>query len=193
MRAPRGLIRSTAHTRQQMKVVDSSRRQIVMAVLLGLALIGAAVRHWAPNPSMLRDVGTLLLVLWLPAVGNLVGFLIRKIPRRARDFAPGAVFAPQLYAEVEHLGPHEQLGRCTVVVGNEGFTARARGAGLWMEIEFLRPDLALPKVLARTEFRLLVGTSTVRGRVAGNRHPREGGDPGPAHRAGSPGFPPSRE
>jgi hypothetical protein len=50
-----------------MKIVDSGRRQVVMCVLLGLAAAGAAIRHWADNPSLARDIGTLLLVLWLPA------------------------------------------------------------------------------------------------------------------------------
>ncbi|MES2633543.1 MAG: hypothetical protein V4669_11260 [Pseudomonadota bacterium] len=67
-----------------MKIVTSSRRQIVMGVLLLLAVIGAAVRYWAPNPSTARDVGTLMLVLWLPAVGNLVAFAISKMPARKR-------------------------------------------------------------------------------------------------------------
>ena len=58
----------------------SPRRQLAMCVLLGLALVGAGIRHWADNPSTLRDVGTLMLVLWLPAVGNLVGFVIREFP-----------------------------------------------------------------------------------------------------------------
>ena len=57
-----------------------------MAVLLFLAVIGAAIRHWADNPSLLRDIGTLMLVLWLPAVGNLVAFVIRRVPwRRVRE------------------------------------------------------------------------------------------------------------
>ncbi|MES2785777.1 MAG: hypothetical protein V4684_09960 [Pseudomonadota bacterium] len=67
-----------------MKTVTSARRQIVMGVLLVLALIGAAVRFWAPDPSAARDVGTLLLVLWLPAVGNLVAFAIGKVQARSR-------------------------------------------------------------------------------------------------------------
>ncbi len=53
-----------------------------MATLLGLAIVGAAMRYWAPNPSATRDIGTLLLVLWLPAVGNLVSFVVREWHRR---------------------------------------------------------------------------------------------------------------
>ena len=65
-----------------MKYVTSSRRQIVMVTLLVLAIVGGAVRYWAPNPSTARDIGTLLLVMWLPAVGNLVSFVIREWHRR---------------------------------------------------------------------------------------------------------------
>ena len=65
-----------------MKYVTSSRRQIVMATLLGLAIVGGAMRYWAPNPSTARDIGTLLLVMWLPAVGNLISFVVREWHRR---------------------------------------------------------------------------------------------------------------
>ena len=65
-----------------MKYVTSSRRQIVMATLLGLAIVGAAMRYWAPNPSTARDIGTLLLVMWLPAVGNIISFVVRQFHKR---------------------------------------------------------------------------------------------------------------
>ena len=68
--------------RRHMKYVTSSRRQIVMATLLGLAIVGAAMRYWAPNPSGARDIGTLLMVMWLPAVGNLVAFAVRQLHKR---------------------------------------------------------------------------------------------------------------
>ena len=50
----------------------SSRRKLIVIVLLALALVGAGMRQWAPNPSLMRDVGTLLLVLWLPVIGNVI-------------------------------------------------------------------------------------------------------------------------
>jgi hypothetical protein len=68
-----------------MKYVSSGRRQIVMIVLLALSVVGGAIRHWADNPSVARDVGTLLMVLWLPAVGNLVAFLIAKVRQTRRS------------------------------------------------------------------------------------------------------------
>src|SRR5690349_16867965 len=86
-----------------MKIVDSQRRQVVMAVLLALAAAGAGIRHWADNPSLARDIGTLLLVLWLPAVGNLVAFAVRKLAprlRRADGFDPGSAFKAHVLAEI---------------------------------------------------------------------------------------------
>jgi hypothetical protein len=70
------------HAASPMKYVTSARRQIIMATLLGLAIVGAAMRYWAPNPSATRDIGTLMLVLWLPAVGNLVSFVVREWHKR---------------------------------------------------------------------------------------------------------------
>jgi hypothetical protein len=166
------------------KVVNSSRRQIVMAVLLSLAVVGGVIRHFAANPSLLRDVGTLMLVLWLPAVGNLIAFLIRRIPRRAGSstgFAAGSVFSPHLVAEltpvIGETAPALPSGerRCMLLLGQAGFTARlgsplsqwlAAGALQTMELELLRPSLALPQLAPGTAFDLVVGNSVVgRGRV----------------------------
>ena len=166
-----------------MKIVDSRRRQLVMAVLLGLAMLGAAMRYWADNPSLVRDAGTLLLVLWLPAVGNLVAFVIRKLPRRARrpsSFAAGTPFTRHLTAEVTPLthtvpglGPLEQS--CTVILGKEGFTARsglplaqwlAGGAVQPMDFELLRPSAGSQRLRPGAAFHVVVGVMAVaKGRV----------------------------
>lgn len=53
-----------------------------MVTLLGLAIVGAAMRYWAPNPSTARDIGTLLMVMWLPAVGNIISFVVRRFRQR---------------------------------------------------------------------------------------------------------------
>jgi hypothetical protein len=156
-----------------MKYVTSSRRQVVMATLLALAIIGAAMRYWAPNPSLARDIGTLLLVLWLPAVGNLIAFLIRRVPRRpppVTGFGLTQAFSPQLIVSLSPLPAAASLPdaiRCTVVIGNEGFTARtaaplgqvlaSAGGTQDVPIELLRPELALPRLPAGIEFQLFVG------------------------------------
>lgn len=155
-----------------------------MAVLLSLAAVGGAIRHWADNPSLLRDIGTLMLVLWLPAVGNLVAFVIRNIQQRASrptGFAAGSAFLPHLRAELtptardtaQPLAALEQ--RCTLVLGQAGFTARAAsplaqwlaaGTPQTLELELLRPALALPQLAPGTAFDLLAGGSVVgHGRV----------------------------
>jgi len=150
-----------------------------MAVLLSLAVIGGAIRHWADNPSLLRDIGTLMLVLWLPAVGNLVAFVIRRIPRRAnrlRGFAAGSAFLPHLRAVLTPIAgapaqPPAAFGQpCTVLLGKVGFTARAgspfsqglaAGTQQMVELELLRPNLALPHLTPGTAFDLLVGDAIV--------------------------------
>ena len=155
-----------------------------MAVLLSLAVVGGVIRHFAGNPSLLRDIGTLMLVLWLPAVGNLVAFVIRRIPRRASrptGFAAGSVFSPHLRAELTPLVHEAALAlpcgerRCMLLLGQVGFSARvgsplsqwlAAGALQTMDLELLRPSLALPQLAAGTAFDLVVGSSVVgRGRV----------------------------
>lgn len=166
--------------------VTPSRRRMAMAVMLLLALSGGVIRKYAPNPSTLRDVGTLLLVMWLPAVGNLIGYLMRKIPRKAppvTDFAVGSVFAPQLQVQVEAAALPAELvealdpaaGLCTVLVGRHGFTARlaqpvvqafATAGPQTLALELLHPAVALPKLPAGTDFHLVVGTTGIaKGRV----------------------------
>lgn len=176
-----------------------ARRRQVMIALLALATCGALVRHFAPNPSTLRDIGTLLLVLWLPAVGNLVGYLIRKIPRRAppaAGFAEDAPFSPQLLVRLQPLTLAAEARaavdaaprRCTLVVGRRGFTARAQqpvarmldGAEQELALELLNPQLARKDLKPGTDFHVLVGTTPVAvGRVLGDAVTRTGSAPNP--------------
>lgn len=161
----------------------SSRRQLIVFVLLGLALAGAAIRQWADQPSLARDIGTLLLVLWLPIIGNVVAFVITRVQsarraRRTTGFAPHAVFTPHLLVEVIPLDPRTSAvpvlsndeRSCTLVVGNEGFTARATvplaqwlaaGDARSVALQLLRPALALPRLPAGASFSLLAGHSVV--------------------------------
>ena len=159
-----------------------------MATLLLLAVAGGFIRHFADNPSTLRDVGTLMLVLWLPAVGNLIAYLVRKIPRPAaqvNDFAPGAPFTPHLQARLEALdvpgGSLPALARgerrCIVLVGTQAFRARlavpvAEAIGTpgdkTLALELLRPEIGLAQLPPGSEFHLLAGTTAVaKGRVQG--------------------------
>jgi hypothetical protein len=166
--------------------VTPSRRRLAMGVMLLLALSGGFIRKYAPNPSTLRDVGSLLLVMWLPAVGNLIGYLMRKIPRRApprTEFEADTAFVPHLQVLVEAaavqadvlnaIDPAER--KCTVLVGRHGFTARlaeplkqtfAAAGPQTLALELLHPAVALPRLGEATEFHLLVGnTGIAKGRV----------------------------
>lgn len=162
-----------------------SRRRLAMAALLLLAVAGLVIRNVAPDPSTLHDVGTLLLVLWLPAVGNLLAYLIRKIPRRPRPlagvFPARSVFTPHVHVRLEPTGLVPDLpsalvsagNRCTLIVGNSGFSARIGGPlpgqeGESVAVELLRPAVALGQLTPGTEFRLLVGEiAAAKGRVLG--------------------------
>jgi len=158
-----------------MKIVDSRRRQIVFGVLLALAVAGAVIRYSAPDPSVARDVGTLLMVMWLPAVGNLVAFVIRRIPRprkRATDFE-GAFTAHAVATltgveQWDHATHEKVRRRCTLIAGSEGFTARLlpqAGSGE-VQIEYLRADYAVQRLPAGSAFAVFLGSTPVaQGRI----------------------------
>nr|MDQ6881713.1 hypothetical protein [Pseudomonadota bacterium] len=85
--------------------VTPHRRKLVVIVLVGLAMVGGAIRYWAPNPSTGRDLGSLLLVLWLPVIGNVIGFFVRKIRiGRSGGFPAGQPFQAHLRIELTPLG-----------------------------------------------------------------------------------------
>lgn len=157
----------------------AARRKLVVVVLLALALIGGAIRLWAPNPSTLRDFGSLMLVLWVPVIGNVIAFLVRKIKLRRTPF--DLPFAPELLVELVPLAPPPRLAcpldgdGCALVVGTEGFTARlsqplagwlAHGAPIQVQAQFLKPKMALPHFTADTPFRIVAQQQLVgQGRV----------------------------
>ena len=153
-----------------------ARRRNVMIALLVLATGGALVRHFAPAPSTLRDIGTLLLVLWLPAVGNLVAYLLRRIPRKApqaADFDDSLAFVPHLQVSLQPVAPaaipDSDAHRCILVVGRRGFTARLQQpVGRIFAVptdsvplQLLQPSLALRELKPGVDFHLLVGTAAV--------------------------------
>src|SRR6478752_2586835 len=105
-----------------------ARRKLVVVILLVFALTGGAIRLLAPNPSTLRDIGSLMLVLWVPVIGNVIAFLVHRIKLRRTPFDDP--FAPELLVEMRPLAPPPRLGQpltgdgCALVVGTEGFTVR---------------------------------------------------------------------
>jgi hypothetical protein len=167
-------------------IATPARRRLAMIALLTLAASGGVIRWLAPNPSTLRDIGTLLLVLWLPAVGNLIAYFVKRIPRSAppaTDFAPDAAFAPQLQVQLQAVElPAAQRAaldgserRCTLLVGRHGFTARleqplaqsvVRNEGGMTQLQLLHPAVALRRLKPGTEFHVLAGAIAIaKGRV----------------------------
>lgn len=169
-----------------MKTNISSRRQIITIVLLILAIGGGLVRWLVPPPSLVRDLGSLLLVLWLPIVGNIIGWLMTRArtPKALPPgFAPDAAFVPSATVELslfpaavpaESRPVRAGLFPCIVVLGSEGFSARLQvppGAEpvpevpQAMQLQFLRPELALPRLKQAEAFTLLSGRKAIgRGR-----------------------------
>ena len=169
------------------KTTISSRRETITAVLLVFAVGGGLLRWLAPQPSLARDMGSLLLVLWLPVVGNIVAWLVARAhkPQNAPPgFAPDSPFTPSahitltlLAAEVPAQSRPIRAGlfNCLVVVGHEAFSARLRvppdaepvpEVAQPLEVEFLRPEVALPKLKPGTDFTLLSGRTLLgRGQV----------------------------
>ncbi|MEJ8856129.1 hypothetical protein WKW79_16230 [Variovorax robiniae] len=156
-----------------------SRRKLIVIVLLCIAVAGALLRHFAAQGSMLRDIGTLLMLLWLPIVGNIIGWLIGRLRRppapEPPTFGGPETFAPHVWVELTLRStsvPSEDVPaaigehRCALVVGNDGFTARwfvrpgetvRRGQPHAVQIEFLAPALAMPRFQRDAAFRMLVG------------------------------------
>ena len=157
----------------------AARRKLIVALLLVLALLGAAIRLLAPVPSTLRDVGSLMLVLWVPVIGNVIAFLVRQIQIRRSPF--GRPFAADLLVEITPLAPAPPLAppldgdRCTLVVGTEGFSVRlsqplvgwlAAGQLIRVQAQFLKPQMALPLLPQDTPFRVVAQDRLVgQGRV----------------------------
>ena len=169
------------------KSTISSRREIITAILLLFAVGGGLLRWLAPQPSLARDMGSLLLVLWLPIIGNIIAWLVARAhkPKNAPPgFAPDSPFTPSahitltlLAAEVPSQSRPIRAGlfNCMVVVGHEAFSARLQvpphaepvpEVAQPLEVEFLRPEVALPKLKPGTDFTLLSGRTLLgRGQV----------------------------
>ena len=134
-----------------------ARRQLIVIVLLCVAVGGALLRQFAPPASMLRDIGTLLMLLWLPVIGNIVAWLVAKV-RRPVPAGPAGLSGPSgpsgqspaVFGAAGSFSPHAWVEltlreaklpiedtpiaagehHCALVVGNDGVTAR------WL----VRPD-----------------------------------------------------
>jgi len=124
-----------------------ARRRLIVVILLCVALGGAVLRHLSAPGSTQRDVGTLLMLLWIPIIGNIIAWLVNRM-RAARALRktvaataaapaasprPDTPFAPHAWVELtlrpagvpaEDLPIAEGLHHCALVIGNEGFSVR---------------------------------------------------------------------
>jgi hypothetical protein len=167
------------------------RRKVIVIVLLCVAVGGAIVRHYATPGTTTRDIATLLMVLWVPIIGNVIAWLVSKRPRRApRAAAAAAATASPSFDTAGAFTPHAQVElifrkaalpsqdvpiapgeyRGALVVDKEGFSARwivpagealARGKPAVLDVEFLSPAMARPKLAQGADFRVLIGEAFI--------------------------------
>lgn len=160
----------------------SRRRLIITLILLALAVAGGVTRLIAPKPSLARDMGSLLLVLWLPIIGNIIAWLVARahtlrVGRKAGPpgFDPTSPFTPSARIELTLFAADVPAASrpiragifpCALVVGSDGFSARLRvperdepvpEVATHMDVEFLRPELALAKMPPGADFVVLAG------------------------------------
>ncbi|MGJ7522100.1 hypothetical protein ACSFA0_16560 [Variovorax sp. LT1P1] len=124
-----------------------ARRRLIVVILLCVALGGAALRQLSAPGSTQRDVGTLLMLLWIPIIGNVIAWLVNRM-RAARALTKAAAamaeapaaplredapFEPHAWVELtlraagvpaEDMPIAEGLHHCALVIGNEGFSVR---------------------------------------------------------------------
>lgn len=165
------------------------RRKVIVIVLLCVAVGGAVVRHYATPGTTTRDIATLLMVLWVPIIGNVIAWLVSKRPRRAPRAATAAV-APPSFDTAGAFTPHARVElvfrkpglpsqdvpiapgeyRCALVVDKEGFSARwvvpageplERGKSAVLDVEFLSPAVARPRLPPGASFRVLIGEAFI--------------------------------
>lgn len=160
-----------------------ARRKLIVVLLLCMAAVAAVIRHFAVPGSTVHDVSTVMMLLWLPVIGSIVGWCYGKLrrppPAPPPGFAAGSSFQPHALvaftlrpaavpAEDVPVPPGEH--QCVFVVGHQGFMTRwrvapgemfRRGEARTQQVEFLSPRMALPHLPPGTAFRMLVGDAFV--------------------------------
>lgn len=159
-----------------------SRRKLIVILLLAVAVAGAAIRWRADPASTLHDVGTLMMVMWVPIIGNVIAWAVRKLRRpvvEAPSFGPASAFRADLRVSLtlrESQLPAANGAlpageyRAALVLEKEGFSARwrvppgqalPRGQAETLDIELLSPAVALSRFANGTSFRVLTGDSFI--------------------------------
>jgi hypothetical protein len=153
------------------------RRRLIAVLLLCTGFVGAVMR-WLTDPhSAAHTMGTMLMVMWVPAVGNMIGFVLNKW--RASRFVPPAFgvdapFVPharvELTLDTALAGARDAHLHLVLLVGTEMFSARcllrdntalAAGVPVTLDLQFLAPAAAMPRLARHIVFRVLQGTSVV--------------------------------
>jgi len=153
------------------------RRIRVVAAFIALVVVGYLLFHLSPAESSLKGVGVAFMIAWLPGVAWFTVWFARKRaplvgapPGFARN-APLSVHGGGLVALTQSLTPTTSGGdsevvHCLLLLGTEGFTARlwrpgsshswAAGHPDRVNVQFLRPELALPRFAANAVAQILV-------------------------------------
>jgi hypothetical protein len=155
----------------------SSRRFLIAVALLVTGVAGALLRGFSSPQSTPYYLGTLLMVMWIPIVGNIISFLARRLrpkaapesPLLSMPFVSQMVVRLDLHAELSPQSPkREQDGKihCFLILGTEGFSVRvspldahAANEDQAVEVQFLVPELALTKFSVGSTFKLMQGVS----------------------------------
>lgn len=167
-----------------------ARRRLIVVLLLCVALGGAVLRHLSAPGTTQRDVGTLLMLLWIPVIGNVIAWLISKVKRPAAAPVAGTAAPEPIAFEDRPFAAHARVEltlrpagipaedipiaegehHCALVVGNEGFSARwqvapgrsfRRGTLQTLPVEFRAPAAALARLQPGVAFRMLVGEAFI--------------------------------
>ncbi len=164
------------HTAPKNMSTISSRRFFIVVALVVTAVAGALLRSFSAPQSTTYYLGTLLMVMWVPTVGNIISFLAKKLRPSVPappTFSSSLPFVPQVVVELKlhseqkpELPKREQDGRihCLFVTGLEGFSVRVSlleshmvGEALGAEAQFLVPRAALPNFPVGSSFQLMQG------------------------------------
>jgi hypothetical protein len=160
-----------------------TKRQHMALFLLGLAVVAGVVRHFSEPGTTLRYLSTVLMLLWLPVIGSIVGWCYGKLqrppPPPPKTFAPGQAFAPHVLVEftlrppsipAEDIPVPPGEHRFVLVVDNQGFQTRwqmpgddifRRGETRTLPVELLTPHKAMPHLPVDASFRMLVGDAFI--------------------------------
>jgi hypothetical protein len=163
-------------------VETAIKHKRVALVFLVIAVVGSLLTLLAEPGSKAADLGAVLLAVWIVPLSFFVFFFAKK---RARlipmplTFDADEAFVPHVSVNLtltrEQDGgrkePITTKGYCGIfVVGTQGFTARFRlpsGVALGastpktVDVQFLRPEVALSHFAVGTSFTMLEGRRTV--------------------------------